>query len=195
MSQLGDGISPTAEAPAPVPAGELYGVVAEFESPDALLDAVRAARDAGYSRLDAFTPFPIHGIDQAMGARRSMLGYIVFAGGLAGCAAAVGLQWFTGAVDYPLVIGGKPFFAVEFSMPIIFELTVLLAAFATVGGMLFLNGLPRFYHPVFQHRSFPGASDDRFLLAIEADGPDFQSGPALAFLRAVGGSNAEVVSK
>src|SRR5688572_22470317 len=110
----------------------IHGLVADFDSPDKLMQAVKAARKAGYSKMEAYTPFPIHGIDDAMGAKQSNLGYLVLCGGAVGLAIATGLQWWTGAVDYPLVIAGKPLFALEPSIPIIFELTVLLSAFAAV---------------------------------------------------------------
>jgi hypothetical protein len=185
MSQL--------QAPVVETRTEIHGVVAEFESPQELVAAIRAARERGYGRLEAYTPFPVHGVEEAIGLRRSKLGWIVLCAGLAGAAGALLLQWWTGAVAYPLRIGGKPLFAVEPSIPITFELTVLFAAFGAVLGMLALNGLPRFYHPVFQHPRFQRATDDRFLLAIEARGDAFAPGEALEFLRAVGGKHAEVV--
>jgi hypothetical protein len=106
-------------------------------------------RSEGFTKMDAFTPFPVHGLDHALGLGRSRLGYVVFGAGFVGMVLALLLQWWTGAVDYPLVIGGKPLFAFEFSIPITFEVTVLLAAFAAVLGMLAVNGLPRLHHPIF----------------------------------------------
>jgi hypothetical protein len=173
----------------------IYGAVAEFEGPQELLKAVRAVRHRGYEKLDAYTPFPVHGLDRALGLRASRLGWIVVGSGLMGTAAAVLLQWWTGAVDYPLVIGGKPFFALEFATPIMFELTVLFAAFGAVFGMLFLNGLPRFYHPVFRHAQAARMSDDRFLLAIEAEGDNFDAQDAVEALEAAGGNHVEVVAE
>jgi len=174
---------------------QVYGVIAEFETPQQLLKAVWAVRHRGYEKLDTYTPFPIHGLDQALGLGASKLGWIVVGCGLMGAAAAILLQWWTGAVDYPLVIGGKPFFALEFATPITFELTVLLSAFGAVLGMLFLNGLPRYYHPVFQHARSKRATDDRFLLAIEADGEKFDAEGAVAALEAAGGQHTEVVAE
>jgi len=171
----------------------VYGAVAEFDSPERLLAAIRGLRERGYSRLDAFTPFPVHGIDEALGAPRSPLGRIVLAAGLAGAAAALLLIWWTGAVDYPLVVAGKPFFAFEFSIPVTFELAVLFAAFAAVIGMFLFNGLPRLYHPVFQHSRFERATDDKFLLAIEADPADFDTFGAAEALRTLGGKHVEVI--
>lgn len=171
----------------------LYGVAAEFDDSERLLAAIRAARELGYKRLEACTPFPVHGLDEALRLDRSKLGYVVLAAGLAGAAGALLLQWWTGTVGYPLVIGGKPLFAVEFSVPITFELSVLAASFAAVAGMLVFNGLPRFHHPVFSHPRFTGAMDDRFLLAIEAEGPGFDAGRAIALLESLGGRQAEAL--
>ncbi len=171
----------------------VYGAVAEFDSPERLLAAIRGLRERGYSRLDSFTPFPVHGIDEALGAARSPLSRIVLAAGLAGAAAALLLIWWTGAVDYPLVVAGKPLFAFEFSIPVTFELAVLFAAFGAVIGMFLFNGLPRLYHPVFQHSRFERATDDKFLLAIEADSADFDTSGAADALLTLGGTHVEVI--
>ncbi len=172
---------------------EIYAVIGEFETPEALVEAVWAARREGYRKLDALSPFPIHGIDEALGHGRSRLGFIVAAMGVIGATAALLLQWWTGAVDYPLVIGGKPFFAFEFSIPITFELTVLLAAFGAVFGMLALNGLPRLYHPVFNYARIRGASDDKFLLVMERSGDSFRAEDALRLMKELGAAHAEAV--
>ena len=172
---------------------EIHGILGEFDSPEALLGAVKAMRERGYTRLDAYTPFPVHGMDKALGARRSRLGLVSLAGGVLGASAALLLQWWTGAVDYPLVIGGKPFFAFEFSIPVTFELTVLFAAFGTVLGMLAFNGLPRLYHPAFNYSRFQGATDDRFLLAVDAADPKFDSEKTLMLMRSLGAAHLEVV--
>jgi len=173
---------------------EIYGVVAEFDSPGKLLDAVKAVRERGYDRLEAYTPFPIHGIDRALGEKRSRLGFVVLVTGLLGTTAAVLLQWWTGAVDYPLVIAGKPLFAFEFAVPIIFELTVLLAAFGAVFGMFAFNKLPQLYHPIFQYSRWNGATDDRFLLAVEKSGASFPAEQIAALLESAGASHTEVVA-
>jgi hypothetical protein len=182
--------APLVSAPAKV-----YGVVAEFNTPEKLLGAIEGARKCGHSRLDAYTPFPVHGIEEALGEKRSRLGWIVLAGGLAGAAAALLLIWWTGAVSYPLVIAGKPLFAFEFSIPITFELAVLFAAFGAVIGMFVFNGLPRLYHPVFQHSRFHRATDDKFLLAIEAESGAFEAESAVETLRSLGGTHIEVIAE
>jgi hypothetical protein len=173
----------------------LYGVVAEFDSPEALLEAARTLRQRGFRRMDACTPFPVHGIDQALGIRRSPLGWLALGGGLTGAALALLLQWWTGAVDYPLIVGGKPLFAFEPSIPITFELTVLLAAFATVFGMLALNGLPRLYHPLFESEGFRKVTDDRFVLAVEAADPKFHATETLALLDSLGAAATSLVEE
>lgn len=174
-------------------AARVYGVVGEFESPEALLVAVRAARSKGVEKLDALTPFPVHGMDEALGEPRSKLGYFVVALGVLGAAAALLLQWWTGVKSYPLVIGGKPLFAFEFSIPITFELTVLAASFGAVLGMLALNGLPRLYHPVFNYTRIHAASDNRFLLVVESPGAAFRAEEAREVLESLGASNVETV--
>jgi hypothetical protein len=171
----------------------LHGMVADFDSPDRLMDCIRAARKAGYTRMEAYTPFPIHGIDDAMGARPSILGFLVLIGSATGMTLAILLQWWTGAVDYPLVIAGKPFFAFEPSIPIIFELTVLLSAFVAVFGMLGLNGLPQFYHPIFNYSGHKGITDDRFVLVIDASDRSFDAAGTKEFLAAQGADKLELI--
>lgn len=172
---------------------KFYGVVSDFATPEDLLRAVRTARTAGYTKLEAFTPFPIHGIDEAMGEGRSPLGRIVICCALAGIALAILLQWWTGAVDYKLVIAGKPLFALEPSVPIIFELGVLVSAFGAVIGMLALNKLPQYYHSFFNYSAHAGATNDRFLLAIEASDPKFKSDEVKTLLDSLGGRHTELV--
>lgn len=171
----------------------IHGLVADFDSPDRLMDAIRAARKAGYTKMEAYTPFPIHGIDDAMGAKPSILGYLVLCGGAVGLALAIWLQWWTGAVSYPLVIAGKPFFAFEPSIPIIFELTVLLSAFVAVFGMIGLNGLPRLHHPIFNYSGHRAITDDRFVLVIEASDREFDATGTRDFLAAHGADKLELI--
>lgn len=193
MSQLGDMIL---EQPGVGEARktEIYGAVAEFDSPESLLAAIRGARERGYSKLEAFTPFPVHGIDEALGAKRSRLGAVVLIAGLLGTAAALLLIWYTGVVSYPLVVAGKPLFAFEFSIPITFEVAVLFASFGAVIGMFAFNGLPRLYHPVFEHSRFERATDDKFLLAIERDAVYFDAARAIGVLEELGGEHVEAIA-
>jgi hypothetical protein len=172
---------------------KVFGVIGEFEDPHELVHAGRKIKDMGYTKLDAMSPFPVHGIDDAIGVPYSKLGWIVICIGLCGTATALGLIWYVGAVNYPLVIGGKPLFDFTFSIPVTFELTVLFSSFAAVIGMLALNGLPRLYHPSMNYRSAHRATDDRFLLVIEANDPKFDAQKSAEHLRSVGALNVEVV--
>ena len=170
-----------------------HGLVADFSYDRDLLMSAREARRFGYTKLEAYTPFPVHGIDDALGVPRSKLGWIVLGVGLTGTASAILLQWWTGAVAYPLVIGGKPLFALEFAMPVTFELTILFSAFAAVFGMFALNGLPKLYHPVFNYSNFGAATDDRFLLVVEAADPVFEPKEAAELMKTLGAVRTELV--
>lgn len=173
---------------------QVYGVLAEFNDPGALYHAAEATRKAGYTRFDTHSPFPIHGMDGAMGLGQSKLGLIVFFGGtIVGCALGIWLQWWTSAVDYPLNISGKPYFSLWPSMPIIFELTILFSAFAAVGGMLALNGLPRPYNPLFYSERFARASDDGFFLHIAASDSQFDVETARKHLADLGALGVETI--
>jgi len=144
------------------------GLLAEFSDPGALLHAVEQLRRDGFTRLDTFSPFPVHGMDRALGLGPSLLGYLVFIGGAVGLSAGYLLQWWTSEVDYSINISNKPFFAIEPSIPIIFELTVLFSAATAVIGMLMLNGLPRPYNPLFNSERIGRATDDAFFLHVGA---------------------------
>ena len=145
-----------------------YGLVAAFDSTPALYHACERVRDAGYTQWDAITPFPVHGLDAAMGMRRSRVPRISLTGGVIGFATGMSLIWWTGAWDYPLIVGGKPYFSAMFAFPVSYELTILLSAFGSFFGMLILNRLPRFSHPVFGNPRFDRASSDRFFIAVDA---------------------------
>lgn len=169
----------------------LAGLLVEFETPAAVLDAARKVRDAGYTKWDAHTPFPVHGMDGAMGLRSTRLPWIVMAGGTAGCATGLALQWWTNAVNYPFNISGKPFWSIPANIPVTFELTVLFSAFSAFLGMLLLNGLPQLHHPVFSSERFRRATQDRFFLSIEAADPQFDETRTTAFARSLGGIGVE----
>ena len=172
---------------------KVHAVIGAFDSPDDLVTAGRQIREMGYTKLDAMTPFAVHGIDDALGIPHSKLGWIVVCIGLTGTATALLLQWWTGTINYPLVIGGKPLFDFTFSIPITFELTVLFSAFASLLGMLGLNGLPRLYHPTMNYSIAHQATDDKFLLVIEADDPKFNAQRSAEDLTSVGAHSVEVV--
>ena len=180
------------------------GLLAEFSNPGDLVEAVESVRRAGYTQIDTFSPFPIHGMDGAMGLSPSKLGYLVIGAGLTGCALAFLMQYWMGAGSqpdwlltnfqgYPLNISGKPFFAIEPSVPIAFELTILFSALAAVGGMFALNGLPKPYNPLFYSERFQRATDDGFFLQIAAGDKKFDRPATAALLREHGALGVEYV--
>lgn len=170
----------------------LYGLIAEFASPGELVSAARRAREAGYRKMDAYTPYPIHELTQALALPRTRLPLIVFVGGVLGCATGLLMQWFATTVHYPVNVGGRPLASWPSFIPITFELTVLFAAIAAVLGMLALNGLPMPYHPIFNAPRFALASRDRFFLCIETKDPLFDREKTGRFLATLG---ARVVSE
>jgi len=172
---------------------KVYGVMGAFTNPDDLVEAGRKIRQMGYTKLDAMSPFPVHGIDDAIGVPPSKLGWLVIWFSALGCATAITLIWYVGAINYRLVIGGKPFFDFSYTIPIAFELTVLFSAFASFLGMWAINGLPRLYHPSFNYSQAHRASDDLFLLTIEAEDPKFDAQECVERLRSLGASDVEVV--
>lgn len=164
----------------------LYGMVAEFETPEQLLHAANSAREAGYKEMDAYSPHPVHGLADALGFVDNRIPWIVFFGGIAGAVAGMGLQVFVHVVDYPMNVGGRPLFSWPNFIPITFELTILLASFGAFFGMLALNGFPRPYHPIFNARRFERASQDRFFLCIEAADARFDPVETREFLAGLG---------
>ncbi|MCA9007967.1 MAG: DUF3341 domain-containing protein, partial [Planctomycetaceae bacterium] len=144
---------------------QLLGLLAEFDDPHALIEASKKVRDAGYSKWDTHTPFPVHGIDEAMGIKWTILPWIVACCGLTGGTIAVGMQYWMNAVDYPFLISGKPLFSIPACIPITFELSVLLSAFGAFLGMLGLNQLPKLYNPMFKSQAFRRVTNDRFFIS------------------------------
>jgi hypothetical protein len=171
------------------PPPQPYGLIAEFTTPAAVMHAAEKVRDAGFTRWDVFTPFPVHGMDHAMGLKNSKVGWFAFLGGVTGYATGMLMIWFMNAVDYPLVVGGKPMFSPMFAFPVSYELTILFTAFATIGGMFLLNRLPMHYHPVLKAPQFVRAMDDRFYIVIEAKDPKFNPAQTRALLEQAGGKD------
>jgi hypothetical protein len=151
----------------------LYGLMAEFDGPEDLLEAARRTYEEGYRRLDAYSPFPVHGLAEAIGFQRTRLPVIVLLGGIAGGVGGYLLQYWISAIDYPLNVGGRPLHSWPAFIPVTFELIILVAALAAVLGMLALNGLPMPHHPVFNVPAFELATRNRFFLCIEATDSKF----------------------
>ena len=164
-----------------------YGLIAAFDATPTLYHACEAVRDAGYTQWDTTTPFPVHGLDAAMGVRRSHVPRFSLAGGIIGFITGMSMIWFVDAFDYPLIVGGKPYFSPMFAFPVSYELTILFTAFATIAGMFILNKLPMHYHPLMKAPQFVRAMDDRFYIVIEANDPKFNAEKTRALLEKVGG--------
>ena len=164
---------------------DIYGLMAEFATGDELLEAARRAHQAGYRRIDGFSPFPLHGLSEALGFRRTRLPLVTLIGGLLGGGAAYYMLYYASVISYPINVGGRPLHSWPAFIPITFELTVLGASFAALFGMFALNGLPMPYHPVFNVPEFVRASRDRFFLAIEARDPKFRIGDTRQFLESL----------
>lgn len=164
-------------------AGQLYALLAEFDEGDDLVASVERARDAGYTEIDAYAPFPIPGLTRALGFRSTGLPLLVLSGGIAGAVGGFGLQYWVSVVDYPLNVGGRPLNSWPAFLPVTFEFAILIAAFAAVLGMLALNGLPQPWHPLFGVEQFRRATQDRFFLVIKATDPMFHRQTTGDFLK------------
>lgn len=169
------------------PTSSLFGLGAEFSSAGALLEAAKKIHSLGFRKWDVYSPFPIHGMDHAMGFQRSRVSLFSLIGGCTGLSVAFILIYYTSAINYPLIVQGKPYFALEPSLPIFFELTILLTAFGTVIGLLLLTLLPRLHHPVFNWDRFQRATDDGFFLVLESTDPRFDTTSSRQLLQGIGG--------
>lgn len=177
------------------PSAPVYGIAAEFQSARDLYHAAEHIRDAGFKKWDVFSPFPIHGMDDAMGLHRSKLGLFVFCGGCTGFLLAATMQFGTSSILYPLIVAGKPtnLYTIPAFFPIMFELTILLSAFTAVFGMLIMNGLPRFNHPLFNWERFKKVTEDKFFVAIEASDPKFDAVRLKDVFESLGATNITTV--
>ena len=175
----------------------VYGYLAEFKSASALYKAAEKVRDAGIKKWDCYSPYPIHGLDGAMGIKRSILPWFVFFGGMTGTATAFTLAYTTQIVLYPTIVQAKPanIFTVPAFFPIMFELTILFSGFTVLFGLLGLIQLPRLNHPLFASRQFHRATDDGFFIAIEARDGNFCATGTRDFLSQIGGDNIELVEE
>ncbi len=175
----------------------VYGYLAEFQSASALYKAAEKVRDAGFKKWDCYSPYPIHGLDGAMGMKRSILPWFVFFGGMTGTATAFALAYSTQVVIYPTIVQAKPvnIFSVPAFFPVMFELTILFSGFTVLFGLLALIQLPRLNHPLFASKQFHRATDDGFFIAIEARDVNFSPNKTKELLAEIGGSNIELVEE
>ncbi|MGY3478531.1 DUF3341 domain-containing protein [Bradyrhizobium ottawaense] len=171
-----------------------YGLLAEFRTPEALMAAAREAREAGYRHLDAFTPFPVEGLDRILHIPRPGISFVGLAGAIIGASTALLMQLYVN-YDYPLNVGGRPVYAISAFAVVTFELTILFSALSMLIAMLWQNGLPRLNYPVFGAERFHRASRDRFFLCVNADDDQFSAGETSDFLRGIGALSVEFVPK
>jgi hypothetical protein len=172
----------------------VYGLIAEFEDPNSLVVATHRAREQGFVHMDAYSPFPIEELHEALGTHHTRLPLIVLVGGLVGCIGGFLLQYWVSAIAYPINVGGKPYLSWPAFIPVTFECTILGAALSAVLGMLALNGLPQPYHPVFNVPRFALASRNRFFLCIEARDPHFDVEDTRTFLETLGPREVTIVA-
>ena len=163
----------------------LYGIMAEFAQPEQLLNAAQRAYEAGYRKMDAYSPYAVKGVAEAIGFQKTRVPLVVLIGGIIGAATGYVMQWYSAALDYPLNVGGRPLHSWPAFVPITFELSVLFAAIAGLLGMLWMNGLPRPYHPIFNAPEFKLASQTRFFLCIESEDARFRPEEVRKFLLAL----------
>jgi hypothetical protein len=174
---------------------QVYGILAEFDTPADVMHAAEQVRDAGFRRWDVFTPFPVHGMDAAMGLKNSKVGWFTFIGGVTGYTTGMLLIWFCNAFDYPLIVGGKPMFSPHAAFPPSYELTILFGAFGSILGMLFLNRLPRLHNPLFKHERFKLVTHDKFFIVIESSDPKYSETETRKLLSAAGSQRIDLVEE
>ena len=172
---------------------KMYGLLAQYETPADVYHACEKVRDEGYSKWDAHTPFPVHGLDKAMGLKPSVLPWIVFACGMTGASGLLLLQWWSSTLAYPILIAAKPLFSYQANVPVTFEGGILLSAFGAVFGMLGLNRLPQYYHSLFNSERFSRVTDDKFFISIEAVDPKYDLEATRQLLESTGATHVEEV--
>ena len=172
-----------------------YGLIAEFDTPADAMHAAERVRDAGFTKWDVFTPFPVHGMDKAMGMKSSKVGWFSFIGGVTGYTVGMVMIWWMYAYDYPILIGGKPMFSPFGAFPPSYELTILLGAFGALFGMLALNRLPRLNHPLLKHKRFALATHDKYFIVIETNDPKYSQTETRTLLETAGSKRIEMVEE
>lgn len=173
---------------------ESYGIIASFPDTPAFFHAAEKVRDAGYKKWDTYSSFPVHGMPVAQGQPRSKVPVFTFIGGVTGFCVGLAMVWWMNAFNYPLIVGGQPFFSPVFPFPIMYELTILLSAFGTLGGMFITNLLPQHYSSLFNSDQFLEVSGDRLIIAIEARDVQYDPVTTRQFLEEIGGTDIEEVS-
>ncbi len=169
----------------------VWGIIASFENAQDIYHACENIHQAGYEKFDSYTPFPVHGLEKASGLKRSKVPIFTFIGGITGFILGNLIVWYMGDFDYPLIVGGKPLYSPIFPFPVTYEMTILLAAFGTLGGMFLMNLLPQYYHPVFNHPDFKNATDDRFFVVIQRKDPKFEMNETFGFLEKLGATSVD----
>jgi len=172
-----------------------YGIIAEYDTPADAMHAAETVRDAGFRKWDVFTPFPVHGMDKAMGLKNSKVGWFSFLGGVTGYTTGMLMIWFMNKFDYPVLIGGKPLFSPFSAFPPSYELTILFGAFGALGGMLLLNRLPRLHHPLLKHKRFELATHDKFFVVIETADAKYNEAETRKLLESTGSKRIEMVEE
>ena len=170
-----------------------YGIIAEFDTPADTIHAAEKVRDSGFRKWDVFTPFPVHGMDKAMGLKNSVVGWFSFLGGVTGYTTGMLMIWWMNAYDYAIIVGGKPMFSPFSAFPLSHELTILFGSFGALGGMLITNRLPRLHHPLLKHERFALATHDKFFLVIETSDPKYSENEIRRLLESLGSRRIELV--
>ncbi len=171
-----------------------HSIIASFSDTLSFFHAAEKVRDAGFKKWDTYSSFPVHGMPEAQGQSRSKVPVFTFFGGITGFTIGTLIVWYMNYFDYPLIVGGKPYFSPLFPFPVMYELTILLSAFGTLGGMFIMNLLPQHHHPLFESDTFLEVSGDRLVIAIEAIDPKFDAASTRQFLEEIGGTDIEEVS-
>ncbi len=174
---------------------DTFGLLAEFKNAHDIYHAAEKIRDAGFKKWDTYTPYAVHGLDKAMGMNRSKVPIIVLICGITGFTTGTLISWYMNGYDFPLVVGGKPYWSPIYPFPVMYECTILFSAFGAFFGQFLLNLLPQPYHPVFNNEHFKRATDDGFFVVIETSDPKFDEKGTRALLESLGAFNLSPVSK
>ena len=170
-----------------------HAILAEYDTPADIMAAAKKVHGAGFTKWDVHSPFPVHGMDEAMGLGNAKVGWFTFFGGLIGFTTGMTMIYFMNSFDYDIVVGGKPNFSGFYAFPVAYELTILLGAFGSIGGMFILNRLPRHHHPLLANERFASATDDKFYVVIDCDDPGFDEAETRKLLESTGATHIEFV--